>query len=551
MAPPVNIPEWSPLNLSGMEQIPLIYQAARKARVQEEALRQNAETQRQFAVNQDRKLSAELARAEWEHKHKIEREQRQDAIDRGNAVGKMFGLVRRGRPEEAAAMGAPYGASISPVAEPEPTFDAEPRHDPNVAQFLMSGGVSREAEAEALNGAWHPPMARPAGMPSKDPGIYEEPLQGPTASGAPLNETTPRDEDWASPASLAARPDPEPTLPLPTAVAMKRFEPQTKAWRIRTPEGKSYDAPISGHAGETGLGREYDELYAYALDRFGDEGKAFQAVLAKAEKDNTIRAMGGRQEDRQADAERYKLTVEQQLREKQLQRDQSEKNARIGASARERAAGVGGGGGAYNPKIEANNAAALARVEARANTIRQSSGWAKLLEAEKTMEALERDVATGAVPLQHREAQVLAAKIIRGRVTDQEMRHLFDNIGGAADAFNRFASVTLQGRLSREQLRQLQLSTKVLIDAHKKSVLRAAQAAKSGWLDPAFDNMPSQAQHAFDVQMDELGLPHEQLRQTTGGVTLGSGKPATVQQPTAAPAAEDSDEAFLKKYGIK
>lgn len=137
--------DWKPLDFSGMEQIPLLYQAARKSAAQEESLRQNAETQRMYAANQDRKLSADLARADWEQKHRLEREQHQDEIATSTALPTIM-RVAAGNPGLGGAMGKPYGIDIGsqetkqyPVDTTIPG-DATPT-GASAAKFLAGGGI--------------------------------------------------------------------------------------------------------------------------------------------------------------------------------------------------------------------------------------------------------------------------------------------------------------------------------------------------------------------------------------------------------------------------
>lgn len=243
MAGPNSI-DWQPIDTSGLTQIPLLYQAARKAAAQEESLRQNADTQRLYAENQDRKLSADLARQDYEHKHALEREQHQDDIAASTALP-MIMRTAASNPGLAGAMGKPYGVQIGHEGQRQMPVDRASPSPTDVAQFLQAGALT----------------------PDKPP------LQGPTQAGPSLGDPSQELLNYKAPTQAPeTSPDIAPEAPVPGTMAPMNIDAATSANEAALPTTRSYYASFKGErfpvqqGADTPFGEEkYDQLYQRLL----------------------------------------------------------------------------------------------------------------------------------------------------------------------------------------------------------------------------------------------------------------------------------------------
>lgn len=172
---PINIPDWQPLQ-TNFSSIPKLFIEAAKARAQEDSLRQNAETQAQYAKNQDRKLSADIARQAWQDSRTYNEDVHKRELEAGGAVAPGSPLMRAaGMPDADPGllniMGKPHGVSFDNTMERQWPEYKDAVSGADAAKFLTAGGVPRPARGQ-------------------DPllGPETRPLEGPTPGGAPINE---------------------------------------------------------------------------------------------------------------------------------------------------------------------------------------------------------------------------------------------------------------------------------------------------------------------------------------------------------------------------
>lgn len=493
----IHVPEFKAIDTSGIADIPQLFQAARKTQA-------DIEDKKATRANADRKLSADLARQQWEDQRAVDNEQHQRDVATSSQLLPGSDVMRAAQMSAGlgSQVGKPYGISFDETKTKQlpPDTSTSPQE---AAQFLQSGGV---------------PKAPGEPDPLLEP--HAEPLQGPTPAGPSLGE----------------HPDapPAPGLNVDETTAAKEAAIPETRHMYATVRGSRTEVPAEGKSGyfaEPEYNAMFDKLVAQGLDDkaaltqvqstrrtdLGEGGKASRAAATRAHQDQVNHD--------------YRLTADEQkgLHSEPLDNAEREKLAYIHA--------MNGAGGGFNPKVEAGNTSDMNSLNARATQLRTSSAWAKLMDTQQQYDAMAEDVASGATPMQGKEAQVLAALLIRKRVSDAEMRHIYDNTGGAADAFARFAHNNIAGDLTPEQLRQLQASTAVLINGHKRMVARASEAAKYAFKDPAFAMMPDQAQHMYGMFMQEAGQPVDNLFDTEGGITLGTGKRPMIHPRAAGPAA--------------
>lgn len=154
---PLDIPEFKPLDLSGLPGIADSYFDARKKKDEHE------------------KLSAEMARQAWQDAHSYAKEQSEQlkpGSDFWRAAQMSAGLGN--------AVGAPYGLSAAEETGKAMAPDNASPSAADTAAFLKNGGLSLEkGEKDPLLGA------DVSGHPAAG-GEYQ-PLQGPTPTGEPLH----------------------------------------------------------------------------------------------------------------------------------------------------------------------------------------------------------------------------------------------------------------------------------------------------------------------------------------------------------------------------
>jgi hypothetical protein len=476
--------------------------------------RLNAETQRKFAENEQRRMSSRDAM-------ELDKEARAKAKEIHDAKAAQFHFLTlpavRALAEKNPALASQNaeGVRFEQTNEPAP-----------IPAFPEQQGAP-EAQA-ALAPRIAPPEANSALLGYTPPA----PLQGPTPSGAPLSDT-----ENVAPVEEAP--------PLNVEAATAERTPPTMRHTHAVIDGQRIEMPSQEHAAP-GSDAKFGDVYDFFLEQTNDPTKA----LALAERhDQATRAVAAKvagQEDAQAEAAKFHLTTAQQEEEKRLAREQSETNAKINAAGRVGAAGPGF-------KQESANDRAMTLIERRAKAVRDTSQFAKLVAADKNLRGVMTNIADGTVPLQHKDAQISLARIFRqAQPTEGEMRLLYDGLGGTSDKWNQFVAHMTNGDLSTEQLRQVKLAAKAVAKEHATDVQRFQGVAKS-FLGPGsgMEQFPDQAQGMYNGMAAELGLENlPPLYSTEGGVSLGT-KKAPKTKPRAAAPSGDAGGDLLTKYGYK
>lgn len=520
----ITIPDWKPLDFSGATKIPLLFQAAQKAAADEELARQNAATQKAYADNETLKISNEAARHSWEDARTAQKDAEGDAQDAASqfAPGSLLSQAVGANSPMAPMIAKAHHINLTPpVTTTAPMPDAkpaEPDQNAEAAQFL-SRGAQHKSGADVLD------EIQP-GLSTQDP--TAGPQYGPADPNAGSPPVTP---DINVDAELGKRPAPTTTTPWMAEVAGQRFEVKPR------PPAAPFGDP------------EYDAMYSRLIAQGDDPQKAEAKVLTL--RGQNIGAAG--KSTSQAETHRHNVAGEGLGGERIGQSDINSKRA---ADARITSAGILANGPASMSKEQG---IAMNALNQRMTQIRGVAAWQKLIEAENTSNVLEHDIETGAVPLQGNEAKVLAARLIRGRVSNEEMHQLFDNIGGTQDAFQRFAHNTIGGEMTPEQWRQLRISTKVLIDQHQMMKERAGKVIAVGLGPRTFAQMPDQAQQAADLMYAELGLdPQDLFGGATGGIQPGAhhrGKvtpgPSSPSAPTSPPPAQGAPAPLTDEQAVQ
>jgi hypothetical protein len=221
----------------------------------------------------------------------------------------------------------------------------------------------------------------------------------------------------------------------------------------------------------------------------------------------------------------------------QVQQDALYKSERMTAAEREKLARIRAQSAAHGDpfKQERVNEQLFGLLDRRAKAVRETGAFAKLAANDKVVRGIMANLATGTEGLQHKDAQIQLARYFRqAQPTEGEMHLLYQNLGGWTDSYNQFKAKVLRGDLSPEQLRQMKKSAKTVLHEHEEDKKRFLEVARKG-LGPksGLDEIPDQAQAAFDMMAAELGIEEgtlPPLYEVEGGVTLG-----TKRAPTSKP----------------
>lgn len=452
------------------------------------------------------------------------------------------------------------------------SLEFEKRGDRSTAAMIRrQHGIETTPEmSEPL--LYTPAMALAAAKPEMPTGepvkLESSPVQSPVVTpfnalsrrGEHAGITVPDDEQTPlTPGFVATQPPPfrpdeetqtAPTIPPPgvtieepqTGRAVQDLLPYTEeaaptgALRFTGPEGKfigrfdpeeerKFRAERAGRVSQA-LG-PMGEAYTRVADLIarGDiseaEGKVLLSTLAsEAVARERMSAKEAEREDRQAfQAEQnaqYRRTFEQQM-----QLANALGGSRIAAAAM-----------SLPFKQETANQQMQTALEHRTKLVQSTAQYQKLATADKTIRSLEANLAKGTEGLQHKDAQVLLARLMRqAQPTEGEMRLLYHDLGGWTDKFDQFKAKVMSGDLSPEQMRQLVAASKTIAHEHEEDKRRFIEVARKG-LGPGtgFDLAPTHAQQVFEMMGAELGLENlPQLYGTEGGFELGSKQAPTVR----------------------
>lgn len=472
----LDIPEWKALSLDGIDQIPQLYQAARKASVDTEAKKHEM-------ANADRKLSADLARQQYEQDTQAEALKHARGIETAGQLLPGSDLFRAANISAGLGnqVGEPYGIKVGETVTKTNAPDGATPSPAEGAQFLQSGGQHVEPGLQ--------------GPTPEGPSLGEDPLlnfKPPTMAPETSGELPPP----AAPAP-GINPDAE-IAPLEAAL------PETRHMYAEI-RGQRFDIPKEGGASlfeEPKYNTMYDKLVNEGMkdkDAVAQVERIRRADIGEGGKTSRFTATLGQKQNVQ-------LTREEQLAKEHDILGQSDANSRRAANAhilgdQILAGRPVGGSSQADPKM-------LSALNARMSQLARFTK--PITDLEGTYDTLLHDVDSGAVPLQQNEAAVLNALLVRKRVSDAEMKYLYDNIGGANDAFDRFYHNTIGGNKTPEQLRQLQAATAALANSHKMMVNRAKVAIDHGLNDATFSGIPNETREARNVFYGELGMPMDE-----------------------------------------
>jgi len=276
--------DWKPTDFSGLAEIGTHIENLRKQRADERRAEENSAIQRQYAENQNRRTSADIARQEFEDRQKLEDRKQKEALDRWQALPAVLRLARQD-PTMAAAN--PYGIKVETetpraMTSPLPVIPPVEGPVPSNAELLGSDSPAPKwhapmANAPAYTGTadlggntapeWHPPMAKPPQVAASQEEMAEPPG---------LN-----DEDGESYDALRAS-DPT-TRHTYATVNGQRFE-------VKPPTS----AP--------GAGADFSQIYDHFLEQTGDPTKAlglaehhFQNMQTHTERERSLADAEARQ----------------------------------------------------------------------------------------------------------------------------------------------------------------------------------------------------------------------------------------------------------------
>lgn len=501
----INIPDWQPLNFDAFA-IPTVLRDAIKAADDSALKKQNAATQKAYADNQDRKISADLARQKWDQ----ERITKKEAEDQAQATAGQLApgsLYRR-----AVDAGDP---SAGPIGE---AYGIHTTH-PNAGEDLLpmaDGPVAPEPDADSANVAkWLSSGAQP--MSGKDVLAQTPDQYGPPSpdAGAPPDAAEPLDAQ----AEIKAR-EPAVTHPWFASVNGQRFE-------VKKNEATPFGDP------------EYDDLYNRFIAQ-GDDAKTAQAKVLQMRGQN-MSAAGRTAAIGQKQA--TQLTREEQIAKYGAGNTQSNtNNLRTNATNLERtkisanAAGMGGGGDLPPVKPQVLNAwlSSFKNVETT-NRIKEA------IQSRENMDRVAGEVGRGQAPNAENEAMMrhtLAAISLSlgggsARVTNQALNDIKEATGPVNAALNMAYRATHGGendpdivetwRKAADRLRQLGV-------AHAGTVLKSVNQQSGN--ASTWGKNPALAPYVNDGMQglaNSLGVPLESLGD------LQDPTPAAPSTPQATP----------------
>lgn len=473
---------------------------------------------RQDRANSERRISAEEKR-------------RQDATTRQQAIEAFTArpiLERMARRSVSGANENPYGIKFeegydlpSNVEGPEMSPAAE------AARFAIgmpkAGAAAPPVEAPAT---LDPAVGQHSGTPQ--PNGYRG--GGIDAFGDDARQTTA--ENVANVGQRSGRPSgdmmPEtPELPpsaLAAASALGQPGPQGKhrIYEVGS-HGDRFELPEQSD--KTPFGADYDSIYQGLLEAGEDPHKAMQYVSAQYKADQTQQHIADRavssfafRDKNREDQQTFQGEQNKLYRSEPTTAAERERLARIRASAQ--TAGQGN-------KDEASVDRAMSLINQRAKAFREIAQYPKLVQSDKTVREIFNNIAAGSVNLQNRDAQIQMAKYFRGSIpTGAEMVHLYTNLGGTQDAWNRFVNHGIKGSLTPEEIHQLRVSATAVKKEHEENKHRAIKVGQKLFgPGSGVDNYPDQAQAQFDAHLEELGIDPAavpKLYQTEGGASIGS-----------------------------
>lgn len=286
--------------------------------------------------------------------------------------------------------------------------------------------------------------------------------------------------------------------------------------------GQRYE--VADTSETSGFGPEYDDLYNRMIADGDDPHKARSIIAQMVRADNAEQGRKTRADQQiefrnlnREDQQAFTAIMNKLYRNEPTTAAEREKLARIRASAM--MAGQGN-------KDEASVDRAMSLIGQKAKAFREVTQYSKMVQSDKTIRELFNNIASGSVNLQNRDAQIQLAKYFRGSIpTGAEMTHLYTNLGGTADAWNRFKSNMLKGRMTPEEIRQLRASASAVRKEHEENKVRMVKVGRR-FFGPGsgLDNYPDQAQAQFDAHLLEMGIDPDEvppLYQTTGGAAMG------------------------------
>ncbi len=517
--------------------------------------------------------SAEVARqkAETDRKHQIEAGAAMDTLSRAarqsiglaNMRGKPYGVqFQEGHdlpanvegpelsPEAEAARQTPRPHETAPGPAPSPAAspDAALPDAPDSAFFSDSGGPQLPPGPQ--DHTVLPPLI-PSGH-EKDSGIAGLNVDTVANNAGFADRVRLAQPQHPSEADLLASSEDHGAPLLAQAAANSlglQPGPEGKRRIYANYQGQQFEVPEQKDT--TPFGPEYDRMYQGLLDsgEFAHPQDAMKLVVAQYKSDQTqqhiadrtaaaITSREGLQGNRQ-DFQRDENAKYRETHEGRLELVREGNKGKIAAAA-------------PGLKADAANSRDMSLLRQQGAAIRQTSQFSKLAANDKTVRGLMANIATGAVPLAHADAQIQLARFFRqAQPTEGEMHMLYNNLGGTADKWNQFVARMSKGDLSAEQMRQLRASAKTVQHEHEQDKERFANVARH-MLGPGsgFDMMPDQAQQLYEGMGAELGIDHlPPLFNTEGGVTLGTGKRPTVAPRGTKRTQLDEIESYLDSLG--
>ena len=231
--------------------------AAKRAKSSEDLAKQNAETQRQFAENTNRRISAQEARDAEKHKLEIDDINHKRAVETAHALPDILQAAKKYGADYGNALGKPYGA----------TFDEQVTQNPSpLDNSPLIQAAKKPVPQKAAEEAGEPPGLGPGeevGEPLQ-PG-YEGPQQFPSRPKASDDELLKLAEDASPQTSLADE--------------LANYQPETRH-TYATVGGKRFEVPAE-EPFTTGLGPQYDAIAQHLAEAGGGDKKAKQAALAE------------------------------------------------------------------------------------------------------------------------------------------------------------------------------------------------------------------------------------------------------------------------------
>lgn len=484
-------------------QVPEAITGVSNALVQAAQRRQQEEQDAADQLMKHRHMMNEERRAQAQEERQARMDEQQATRERAGAIEEIRGHLKNNDYESAQLAASKYGFSL-PQLHPQEQPPAQPPQGP------MQLGQS------PIPGPQQPGMA----PPHQDPG-----LAGPGAPAQPGGQTTvPNPEDAAhmdfahglltSDQRHARDADrSRQFVQARDAVKSGAVPPQAPAYSLLDRGGgqlAQFDTAKFAQQRED----EKAQLMAKLQQSYGHDPEALRRATAMAtlgqSPDNIVKALNA------IDTERAKFEGKKTLEQMQEDAGKYKRHGRVAGD------GTGGGGTAFNPKVETANARSLKMLDTETNRWARQSGYEQLHKSRVELEHVREQIASGN-PMAAAAALEKLTSVARGGAASQGalalmQKHLSGTVGG----IEGFIAGAGSGKYGAEQLRNLKGAADVMQQALDKDIAAKHEEFVKGHYTPGHYLQKGNVEDIEENLFGDVGY-HPRYDPQAPTITPGSG----------------------------